>query len=99
MQIDGHIKRVGPLQDRREELVVEIAATSMPIDERALEALLAHPPLQLCGCLIRHRQRQCCECGEARGMFFYCLGEKIVGFNRTRYLLCWLGLLDARRVE
>ena len=47
MEIDRDFERFGALQDRPKELVVQIAAACVAIDECALEALLADPAIQI----------------------------------------------------
>ncbi len=58
VEIDRDIERVGALQDRPEEFVVQVAAAGVAVDERALEALLPDPALQFFGRLVGRRDRQ-----------------------------------------
>ena len=99
VQIDRDIERFGALQDRPEELVVQIAAARVAVDERALEALLPDPALQFFGRLFGRRDRQGGKAGEARRMFLHRFGEEIVGFARDRDLLRRFRLLDPGRIQ
>ena len=99
MEIDRDIERFGALQDRPEELVVQIAAARVPIDERAFEALLPNPALQFFGRLVWCRDRQGGKAGEALRIFLHRLGEEIVGLPGNRDLLRRVRLLDPWRVE
>ena len=99
MQIDRDVERFGTLQDRPEELVVQIAAARVAVDQRALEALLPDPAIQLFGRLVRRRGRQGRKGGEPRRIFLHRLCEEIVRFDGDRYLLRRFGLLDPGRIE
>ena len=99
VQIDRDIKRVGAFENRPEEFVVEVAAANVAVDQRALEAVLAHRALQLVGGLVRNRGRQRGETGEARRMLLHRFRQHIVGVARQRERVGGLQLLGARRIE
>jgi hypothetical protein len=99
VQIDRHPERLRAFQDRREELVVEVAAAAVAVDVGALEAELADRSLQLLGRLFRRLDRQGGKAGEALGMLLHRLGEEVVGLARDGDRLRGVRLLDPRRVQ
>src|SRR5436190_6342817 len=99
VQIDWDAERFGTLQNRREELVIQIAAARVAIDQRALEPLLPDPAVELFGRFVWRGDRQCCEGGEPRRIFLHRLCEEIVRFDSDRYLNRRFGLLDPGRIE
>ena len=99
MEIDRDIERFGALQDRPEELVVQIAAARVAIDERALEALLPDPAIQFIGRLLGGRDRQAGKACKALWIFLHRVGEEIVRLAGDRNLLRHVGLLDPGRIQ
>src|SRR5262249_36113893 len=99
MQIDRDAERFGALQNRREELVIQIAAARVAIDQSAFEALLPDSAVGLLGRFVWHGARQCATGGGPRPAFLHRLCEEIVRFDSDRYLIRRLGLLDPGRIE
>jgi hypothetical protein len=63
MQVDRHVERFGPFEDRPERLVVQEASTGVAIDQGALEPQLGHRPLEL---VCRRSSIEGGENGESR---------------------------------
>src|SRR5262249_61965326 len=84
VQIDRDVERLRPFQDRREELVVEIAAAGVAVDQCALEALLPDAALQLVGGLVGHRGRQGGKGGEPLRIFLHRLQDEIIRVDGDR---------------
>src|SRR5262249_35788290 len=99
MQIDRDAERFGALQNRREELVIQIATARVAVDQSTFEALLPDSAVELLGRFVRRGDGQCCKGGEPRRIFLHRLCEKIVRFDSDRYLIRRFGLLDAGRIE
>src|SRR4051812_12536077 len=99
MKIERHVERIDALQDRPEELVVEIAVTGVAVDESALESELAHSPLELFGGSIGSRDRHRRKAHEPRRMFLDGLRQEIVRVASHRNLVGGLRLLYAGRIE
>jgi hypothetical protein len=99
MEIDRDIERFGTLQDRPEELIVQIAGPRVAIDERALEALLPDPAIQFIGRLLGGRSRQAGKACKTFWIFLHRVGEEIVRLAGDRNLLRHVGLLDPGRIQ
>src|SRR5215472_4608578 len=99
MQIDRDIQRFGALQDRPEELIVQIAATRVPIDERAFEALLPDPAIQFIGRLLVSRDRQGGKSCKARRIFLHHIREEIVRLLGDDDLFRHIRMLDPRGIQ
>ena len=97
MHIDRRAERFRALEDRPEELVVEIAAAIVAVDHGADKAVVAHHAFEFGRGLVGRRGRHRGEAGEALGMFLHRFGQKIVGFARQRHRFGRVRLLAARR--
>src|SRR4029079_1684482 len=82
MKIDRHIERIGTLQDRPVELIVQIASSIVAVDDRAFEALLADTSLQLFSGLLRRSSWYGGKAGKTCRMLLHRVGEVIVGVTR-----------------
>ena len=81
MYIDWYIQRLGPLEDRRERVLIQIPAVGMTIDERTFESELGDRTLQLIGCIDGRLGRQHRKTGEAGGIFLNGCAQPIIDFS------------------
>src|SRR5215475_4505706 len=84
MQVNRYAELFGPFQYRPEELVVEIAAAIVAVDNRAGELLLTYAAVELLGGLVRHRGRQRRKAAEARRLPHDRVGDKVVRLSGKR---------------
>jgi hypothetical protein len=84
MQVDRCAELFGTFQDRPEELVVEIAAAIMAVDDGSGEFLPAYSPLKLLGGLVRRCGWQGGETAEARRMLLDRICDEVVGISGKR---------------
>src|SRR5215467_1738420 len=60
MQVEGHVERLRPLEDRPKPLVIDKDAVREPVDHRSLEAKLGRP-LEFVGCRFWVARGQRCK--------------------------------------
>jgi len=84
VQVERHIERLRPLEDRPEPLVVEEDPVGQAVYHRPLEAELAHRPFELVCRRLGVGGGQCGKGGEPLGMGTHCLIEPIVDAARQR---------------
>src|SRR6266480_884925 len=97
MQIERDLECFGTLQDRPEDLVVQVATPDMAVDQCTLEAVFTDHVLQFVGGGIWSHGRQRGEPGETAWMTPYCHRELVVGIMRECHCLGRVELLHARR--
>src|SRR5215475_10960405 len=99
MQVNRYAELFGPFQYRPEELVVEIAAAIVAVDNRAGEFLPTYAAVELLGGLVRHRGRQRRKAAKARRMLLDRVCDKVVRFGGKRDRFGRLQLLNAGRCQ
>src|ERR1700758_4946789 len=99
MEIDWDIEGFGALHDWPEELVIQIAAARMAVDERTLEALLPNPAIEFIGRLLRGRDWQGGKPCKPLWILLHDIGEEIVRLASDRDLLRHVGLFDPGRIQ
>jgi len=106
VQIQRHLQLLGTGQDRPEELVVQVAAAAVAVDQGALEAVGADRALQLVGGGLGIRGRERGEPGQPVWMAAHRLGEGVVGgageghrLGRVELLHPWSGQRQDLEVE
>ena len=81
MQIDRHSQRFGGLEHRPEELVVEVAAVDVTVDQGADEAVVADGALEFGDGGLRVAHRQGGEPEEPAGMLGDRGDDRVVGLS------------------
>ena len=99
MDVDRRVERLGGFQNGPEELVVEIAAAIVAVDDGADEAAGLHPVFELGGGLVRRRGRQRGEAGKPLRVLLHPRGKEIVDFAGQRDGVGGIELLGAGRSQ
>ena len=99
MEIYRDIERLGALENRPKEFVIEITTLDMAIEERTLETVIPVRSLQFGGSGIGVCSRQRGKSGEACWMTQHGIGKEIVRFAGKRRRLSSVELLCAWRSE
>ena len=99
MQVDRCAELFSTFQDRPEELVVEIAAAVVAVDDSTGEFLPTYAALELLGGLVRYRGRQRREAAEPGRTLLDRVRDKVVRIGGKCDRFGRLQLLDAGRCQ
>src|SRR6516165_6383251 len=85
MQIDGNVEPFGHLENGPEELIVQVAAADMSMDQGTEETVIGHHAFELRrrGLGVRHRQRG--KPSESCRVRSHCRGDLVIGHRSQLY--------------
>ena len=92
MQIDRHIELLHPLPEREIPVLIEIVATGLAVDQRALEPEILDGALQFVGRGADILHRQMGEAGIAMRPLLYLARQQVVGAARQPDRALGIGL-------
>jgi hypothetical protein len=95
VEVERDLERLGPRQDRPEELVVQVAAAAVAVDQGAFEAVLGDRALELVGGGVGIGGWERREPGKPVRVAAHRLGEGVVGVAGERHRLDRVELLHS----